>query len=70
VKSKNLAIEEILKNIQNYEIKTTYTGWGWFLFTVVGMSATPSKVEFVNRENGSIVAETMDKDILKHFVGR
>ncbi len=64
------SISEILVNIDKYEVKTTYSGWGWFLFTVIGMSATPSKVEFVNKESGKIEGESMDKEILKQFVGR
>jgi hypothetical protein len=66
----NQSIEEILNNLSKYEIITTYTGWGWFLFTVIGMSATPSKVEFVDKNTGKIEGESNNKKILKKFVGR
>lgn len=68
--TENPAMDFILKNLKDYEIKTTYTGWGWFLITVVGMSATPSKIEFVDRINGTVIVETTDREILKQFVGR
>ncbi|MBU1095255.1 MAG: hypothetical protein CVV23_08755 [Ignavibacteriae bacterium HGW-Ignavibacteriae-2] len=55
---------------KKYEVKTFYSGWGWFLFTVIGMSAKPSKVEFLDRETGKIVETSFDPEILNNFVGR
>lgn len=55
---------------KNYEVKTRYSGWGWFLFTFIGMSAKPTKVTFIDRVTGKIAAETSAPEILKRFVGR
>lgn len=52
------------------DVKTYYSGWGWFLFTVIGMSAKPSKVEFIDRITGKIIGISVDPDILGRFVGR
>jgi hypothetical protein len=66
--NKNFA--EYSQNPDQYEIKTHYSGWGWFLFTIIGMSAKPSKVEFIDRISGEIVESTTNPDITKKFVGR
>lgn len=50
--------------------KTEYTKWGWFLFTVLGLSAKPSKVKFICTECGESVKHTNDPKILKKFIGR
>ena len=65
-----LSTEELIKNVKKYEAKTHYSGMGWFLFTVIGMSAKPIKVEFMERESGKIVHSTTDPEVLKKFVGR
>lgn len=60
----------LIEDKENYDFKTVYSGWGWFLFTVIGMSATPTRVDFINRKTGNVEASTTDHEILKKFVGR
>ncbi|MBN1300496.1 MAG: hypothetical protein JW995_04710 [Melioribacteraceae bacterium] len=59
-----------LEDNKKYEIRTFYSGWGWFLFTVIGMSATPSKIEVIEKATGKIVDQSVEPEILKNFVGR
>ena len=49
--------------------KTHYSGFGWFLY-LLGMSAKPTKVDFINPETGEIVDSTTDPEELKKYVGR
>ena len=62
--------EELINNVKKYEAKTYYSGFGWFLFTFVGMSAKPVKVDFIDRETGKVIQSTSDPEVLKKFVGR
>ncbi|MCF8259587.1 MAG: hypothetical protein K9J12_02345 [Melioribacteraceae bacterium] len=55
---------------KTYERKTVYSGFGWFLFTFVGISAVPQKVEFYERETGKKVASFSDEETRKKYVGR
>lgn len=50
--------------------ETDYTKWGWFLFTVVGLSAKPSNVKFICSICGETIVETRDPAILSKYVGR
>jgi hypothetical protein len=50
--------------------ETEYTKWGWFLFTILGLSAKPSKVKFICSECGEIILETREPAVLSKFVGR
>ena len=50
--------------------ETEYTKWGWFLFTVLGLSAKPSKVKFICSECDQTIIVTRDPTILAKFVGR
>ncbi|MGD8781894.1 MAG: hypothetical protein PVH88_23390 [Ignavibacteria bacterium] len=50
--------------------KTHYSGFGWFLFTVIGMSAKPYKVELIGEETGKVLRTTTDPEELKRYVGR
>lgn len=65
-----LSPEELINNVKKYEAKTYYSGFGWFLFTFVGMSAKPVKVDFIDRETGKVIQSTSDPEVLKKFVGR
>ena len=65
-----LSPEELISNVKKYEAKTYYSGFGWFLFTFVGMSAKPVKVDFIDRETGKVMQSTTDPEVLKKFVGR
>ena len=49
--------------------RTHYSGFGWFLY-LVGMSAKPSKVDFINSETGEVVSSITDSKELKKYVGR
>jgi hypothetical protein len=66
----NVTLEELISNVKKYEAKTSYSGFGWFLFTFVGMSATPVRVDFIERESGKIVLSTTDPEVLRKYVGR
>ena len=63
-------INKYIEDTRKYEFKTHYSGWGWFLFTVIGMSATPVKVDFIDRATGEVVESTTAPEITKKFVGR
>jgi hypothetical protein len=62
--------EELMSNVKKYEAKTHYSGFGWFLFTFIGMSAKPVRVEFMERETGKVILSTTDPEVLKKYVGR
>ena len=50
--------------------KCHYTTLGWLLFTIVGMSAKPAKVEFTCTKCGETFESLTDPAILKEFAGR
>jgi len=68
--TENISPEELISNVKKYEAKTFYSGLGWFLFTFVGMSAKPFKVDFIERETGKVIQSTSNPEVLKKFVGR
>ena len=63
-------IDELVGNVKKYEVETHYTGFGWFLFTFIGMSAKPARVDFIDRETGQVVQSSTDPEVLKKYVGR
>ena len=47
-----------------------YSKWGWFLLTILGLSAKPISVKFICTNCKEQILETSDENILKKFVGR
>lgn len=45
--------------------KCSYSGWGWFWVTVMGVSKTPIKAVFRCRRCGEIIEETDDPVVLE-----
>jgi hypothetical protein len=45
--------------------KCSYSGWGWFWVTVMGVSKTPVKAVFRCRKCGEIIEETDDPAVLE-----
>jgi hypothetical protein len=50
--------------------ETEYSGWGWFLFTVLGLSAKPRSVKFICSRCGTVLKKTDDPEIRAKYVGR
>ena len=50
--------------------ETDYSGWGWFLFTILGLSAKPKLVRFICSKCGEEIKRTNDPKILNNYVGR
>lgn len=50
--------------------RTEYTKWGWFLFTVLGLSAKPKKVNFVCTKCKGTIESTQESDKLARYIGR
>jgi hypothetical protein len=50
--------------------RTEYTKWGWFLFTVLGLSAKPKKVNFVCTKCEEIIESTQESHELARYIGR
>ena len=50
--------------------KSEYTKWGWFLFTILGLSAKPKVIKFVCSECEEITSITTNPEILSKYVGR
>ena len=50
--------------------KCNYNKWGWFLLTVLGMSAKPQSVEFICTNCSETISISTDASILAKFVGR
>ena len=57
-------------NHQKVEHKCQYSKFGWFLLTILGMSAKPKKVSYVCSECNEIIDESTDPKILREYVGR
>jgi|GEM_PF-4031875 len=57
-------------NKTKYERKSVYSGFGWFLVTIIGMSALPTKIEFYDKETGKLVSIFTDEETRKKYVGR
>ncbi|HET55670.1 MAG TPA: hypothetical protein ENN33_10700 [Ignavibacteria bacterium] len=53
-----------------YERKSVYSGLGWFLVTIIGMSALPIKIEFYEKDTGKLAAVFTDEVTRKKYVGR
>jgi hypothetical protein len=50
--------------------QSTYSKWGWFLLTILGLSAKPKQIKFICSECKEIVLVSSEPDILKKFIGR
>ena len=50
--------------------KSEYSKWGWFLFTVLGLSAKPKSVKFVCSDCKDTISVSTDPKILKKYIGR
>lgn len=50
--------------------KTEYSSWGWFLFTILGLSAKPKKVSFTCTKCKETFLVSTNKEILNKYVGR
>lgn len=50
--------------------KTEYSKWGWFLFTILGLSAKPNSIKFICSVCSETIAINNDPDILKKYIGR
>ncbi|MBK8944304.1 MAG: hypothetical protein IPM32_03440 [Ignavibacteriae bacterium] len=50
--------------------ESEYSKWGWFLFTILGLSAKPKSVKFICSKCNEIIFSTSEPKILKKFVGR
>jgi hypothetical protein len=57
--------------IKNHPIdfECQYSGFGWLLFSI-GMSAKPTRVNFICRNCKNVIESTADSEILKKYVGR
>ena len=47
-----------------------YSTWGWFLFTVLGLSAKPKNVKFICSDCEETISVSKDSQILKKYIGR
>ena len=56
---------------KSYPVKfeCTYSGLGWLLFSI-GMSAKPTRVDFICSNCKEIIESSSDPQILKKYVGR
>ncbi len=56
---------------KNYpvEFECTYSGLGWLLFSI-GMSAKPTRVDFICANCKEIIESSSDPQTLKKYVGR
>ncbi len=50
--------------------KSEYSKWGWFLLTILGMSAKPKSVKFICRDCNETILISKSNDILNKYVGR
>jgi hypothetical protein len=50
--------------------KTKYSSLGWFLFTILGLSAKPIQVDFTCSICGEVIATSKEKEILSKYIGR
>lgn len=58
------------ENKDKYERKSHYSRFGWFVVTFIGMSALPTKIDFINKETGELAASFTDDATRKKYVGR
>lgn len=47
-----------------------YSGFGWFLFTVLGLSAKPQSVSFTCSVCNETIEINSNPELLKKYVGR
>lgn len=59
-------------NIEHKKVyhETIYSKWGWFLLTVLGLSAKPKRVNFICNDCKETLLSSIENDILNKFVGR
>ena len=50
--------------------KSEYSHWGWFLLTILGLSARPICVKFICGECEKTIMIANDKYTLSKYVGR
>ncbi len=50
--------------------ESEYSKWGWFLFTILGLSAKPKSVKFICTKCKELIEETSDSAILMKYIGR
>ncbi len=50
--------------------KTNYSSFGWFLFTILGLSAKPYRIDYYCSECEEKIHSTSEPKILKKNVGR
>lgn len=63
-------IEYYEERKNEYEREIVYSGFGWFLFTIIGISAKPRRVEFHDKTNGKLIASFSDEETRKKYIGR
>lgn len=50
--------------------ETEYSKWGWFILTVLGLSAKPRLVKYICKDCGKVLKTSNDPETLKKFVGQ
>lgn len=50
--------------------KCEYSKLGWFLFTILGMSAKPKLVKFYCTECGETIGSSTEPNVLEKYIGR
>jgi len=50
--------------------KCEYSKIGWFLLTILGLSAKPKSIEFICSVCNMVLFKTNDPAILKKYIGR
>ena len=50
--------------------KCNYSKWGWFLLTILGLSAKPSSVSFICSNCEQRILTSKENKILTKYVGR
>jgi hypothetical protein len=63
-------LEYYEENKDKFELKPVYSGFGWFLFTFIGISAMPQRVEFIEKETNETAAVFTDHETRKKYAGR
>ena len=58
------------KNHSDITHKCDYTKLGWFLLTILGMSAKPKSVKFYCTKCDETIDVSTDPEILSKYIGR
>ncbi|RMD51582.1 MAG: hypothetical protein D6830_00015 [Ignavibacteria bacterium] len=58
------------RNSKQVNHKCHYSGFGWFLFSILGMSAKPVRVDFTCNNCGETFEKCTDPQVLKQYAGR